>query len=106
MYRVDYHGVTVFNITLDGFWKLNGSQLHFLEVEVNWDVDDRNIYSNTFPQKQGTIPDKGQWNSTMRVWFGIPIINEKYEILITGSSFEKKTLFVVDSFSRRWKCKI
>ena len=64
---------------------------------MHWNGDDRDIYSNMFSQKQGTVPDKGKWISTVRVWFGIPIINETYKISITGSSIKKKELFVLRS---------
>ena len=93
--RVDYHGVTVFNVTVSGLWKDNGTQLHTVKVKVNW--NDREMYSNEFPQKNGTVPEKGAWNTTMKIWFGIPVVNDSYKISVIGSSEKHQKLFFVHS---------
>ena len=55
------------------------------------------MYSNEFPQKNGTVPEKGAWNATMRIWFGIPVVNDSYKILLIGSSKNHDKLFLLHS---------
>ena len=87
----------MFNITIAGIWKFNGSEIHNLSINVFWNQGNRNIYSENFSIKEGTVPDQGKWNFTIKVWFGIPIIEDSYEISINGTNSTNGELMFLQS---------
>ena len=86
----------MFNITIAGVWKLNGSQLHDLSVSVMWQGK-REIFSTRLPVNSHSIPEQGKWNFTTRVWFGIPIVSDFYEIYVNGSNSKNQELLFLRS---------
>jgi hypothetical protein len=62
-----------------------------------WKQGNRKIFYIGIPVNSHRVPEQGKWNFTTRVWFGIPIVSDFYEIYVNGTNSKNQELLFLRS---------